>query len=177
MNKKMSFIPSFFKALALVVCLMWNFLSHAGPLNTPIFSVSFSPTTIGPGSVSTMTYTIDNSAQATGVSGLTFTNTLPAGMTIASPAVALNTCLNGSYVSTPGSSVTSFSDYRLGAGASCSFQVDVTSTTAGAHINTTGALSTSAGSADTSSDTLTVDDNRPGFSMAFFTGYNYPRRN
>ena len=167
MNKKMSFIPSVFKALALVVCLMWNFLSHAGPLNTPIFSVSFSPTTIGPGSVSTMTYTIDNSAQATAVSGLTFTNTLPAGMTIASPAVALNTCLNGSDVSTPGSSVISFSDYRLGAGASCSFQVDVTSTTAGAHINTTGALSTSAGSAGTSSDTLTVDDNRPGFSMAF----------
>ena len=167
MNKKMSFIPSLFQALALAVCLMWNFLSHAAPLSTPIFSVSFSPTTIGPGSVSTMTYTIDNSAQATGVSGLSFTNTLPAGMTIASPDFLLNTCLNGSYSSTSGSDAISFSDYRLNAGASCSFQLDVTSSSAGAHTNTAGALSTSAGSAGTSSAILTVDDTRPGFSMAF----------
>lgn len=164
MNTKMSFTPSLFKVFILVACLMLSSISYA---SQPTFNVSYSPTTIGVGSVSTMTYTIDNSAETTTVSEIGFTNTLPAGMTIASPDFAFNTCINGSYSATPGSHTISFSGYRLGAGASCSFQVDVTSTTANVYTNTTSALSTSTGSVVGASANLTVDNNRPGFSMAF----------
>ncbi|WP_284381999.1 tandem-95 repeat protein [Litoribrevibacter albus] len=149
--------------LSLAMCLS-SVSAFAG---TPTFSVAFSPTTVAPGTVSTMTYTIDNSANNVGVSSLTFSNTLPTGMTIADPSDISNTCINGSYTAASGSDSITFSDYRLGLGESCTLSMKVVSSTAGSHVNTTSTLSTSQGSVAAASATLTVDSSRPGFSMAF----------
>ncbi|GAA3938222.1 beta strand repeat-containing protein [Litoribacillus peritrichatus] len=151
-------------ALVLLAISLSSFSVYAA---TPTFSVAFSPTTMGPGTVSTMTYTIDNSANSVGVSDLAFTNTLPAGVTIAAAPDVLNTCTDGTFTATAGSSTITFSDYRLGLGSTCTFRVNVTSSTPGSHVNTTGTLSTSEGSVGAASATLTVDAARPGFSMAF----------
>ena len=132
----------------------------------PTFSIAFSPSTIGPGSVSTLTYTIDNSAETTPVSGLAFTNTLPTGMTIANTPNAVSTCNNGNYTATSGASNISFNDYRLGKLSSCTLSVDVTSATGGTHTNTPSALTSSAGSVSAASADLIVDLSRPGFSVA-----------
>ncbi|MFQ3235895.1 MAG: hypothetical protein ACI9C4_001459 [Paraglaciecola sp.] len=166
MNTKIPFRPALLPALTLVVCSTVSFMTFAEP---SIFTSSFSPTTIGPNGTSTLTYTIDNSTSSTGLSGLTFDNTLPAGMTIAPSVFAAvsDTCVNGYYTATPGANSITFNDYRLSAGESCSFQVNITSTTPGAAVNTTGALATSAGTVGTADATLTVDASRPGFSMAF----------
>jgi len=159
------------KLLYKFVCLMVFFFSSLGSTSVfaaaPTFTVAFSPTTLGPSSTSTMTYTIDNSAEAAGVSGLTFSNTLPTGILISNPSNSSTTCVNGTYSAASGSDSITFSDYRLGAGIACTFQLDVTSSTSGTHTNTTGTLSTSVGSVSAASADLTIDTSRPGFSSAF----------
>ncbi|NOR69463.1 MAG: hypothetical protein GQ532_07175 [Methylomarinum sp.] len=132
--------------------------------------MAFSPIEIGPGAISTLTYTIDNSTETTGVSGLTFSNTFPTGMIIANPSRASTDCVNGLLSATAGSNTLSLSDARLGLGLVCTIIVDVTSTTAVTYANTSGTLSTSAGSAGTATGTLTVDGARPGFTMTFSPG-------
>lgn len=134
---------------------------------TPTFSVAFSPSTIAPGATSTLTYTIDNTANTIGVSDVAFTNTLPAGMTIQNPSNASTTCIDGIFSATAGGSSITFSGYRIGKGTSCTLTVDVTSSTVGANSNTTGSLTSSGGTTGTANATLTVDGARPGFSMAF----------
>ena len=52
-----------------IIGLAISALTYAAP---PSFSMAFSPTTIGPGSNSTLTFTIDNTAEMTTVSGLSF---------------------------------------------------------------------------------------------------------
>ena len=142
-------------------------LSHTVFAAPPTFSMAFSPTVISPGAISTLTYTIDNSSENTGVSALTFSNTFPTDMTIANPSRASTNCVDGLLSATAGSNTLSLSDARLGLESVCTIVVDVTSTIAGTYANTSGALSTSAGSAGTASGTLTVDGARPGFTMAF----------
>ena len=158
MNKKKHLL---FRAFLLLISLAFSVKLYAA---APTFSTAFSPTTIGPGSTSTLTYTIDNSAQTTGVSGLSFSNTLPTGMTLANPSNAITTCRNGTFTAAASSSSVTFSDYRLGKNDSCTLTLNVISSTPGTHSNTTGALSSSVGSAGTANATLTVDGNRPGFS-------------
>ena len=161
MNKQKHLL---FRAFLLLISLAFSVKLYAA---APTFSTAFSPTTIGPGSTSTLTYTIDNSAEATGVSGLSFSNTLPTGVILANPSNAITSCRNGTFTATAGSSSVTFSDYRLGKNDSCTFSLNVIGSTPSAHSNTTGALSTSAGSAGTATANLTVDGNRPGFSTAF----------
>ena len=166
MNKiQNSLFRSFFllRSCFLLISLAVSFEIYAAPNFTTVFS----PTTIGPGAITTLTYTIDNSAKTTGTSDLTFSNTLPTGLLIANPANATSTCTNGIYVATAGTDLVTFSGYRLGAGSICTLTVDVTGTTGGAFTNTTGDLSTSAGSAGTASANLTVDTARPGFTSEF----------
>ena len=154
----------FLRPFILLLGLAFSVYSHAAP---PTFSLAFSPSTIGPGSISTVTYTINNSAEAAGVTGLSFTNTLPTGVTVANPSRASTSCIDGTLTATAGSGNVTISGYRLSAVASCTVTLDVTSSTPGAHVNTTGALATSAGSAGTATANLTVDAGRPGFLMAF----------
>ncbi len=133
------------------------------------FSLSYNPTTIGPGAESTATYTIDNSAAATVADSLAFSHTLPVGMTIASPANASTTCISGSgtaVVSAPaGGSTLSLTDGGVSVGDSCSVTLQVSATTTGAA--TTGDLTSSQGNHGTASATLTVSTALPGFSKAF----------
>ena len=142
---------------------------------TPNFTAIFSPSTIGPGSISTLTYTIDNTAESAGVSGLGFSNTLPGNVTLATPVNALTDCTDGSFTAADGGTVVTMSNYREGAGQSCTLVVDVTSATVGTHTNTTGSLASSAGDAGTATDDLVVDASRPGFSVAFSPATITPR--
>ncbi|MFT4924681.1 MAG: hypothetical protein ACI8WB_000764 [Phenylobacterium sp.] len=133
----------------------------------PTFNVVFAPDTIGVGGATTMTYTIDNSGNATNVSDLAFTDTLPTDLIIATPSHATTTCRNGTYAATAGGTSISFSGYRLGSASSCTFSLDIIGTKAGGYVNTTDTLTSSLGSLGTANDTLTVDSGLPGFSMQF----------
>lgn len=77
----------------------------------PSFSKIFSPDTIGPGSTSTLSFTITNGAGGP-LTDLSFTDTLPAGVTIATPANALTNCA-GATLSAPdgGGTITLLTGY------------------------------------------------------------------
>ncbi len=136
--------------------------SYAG---IPDFTKDFAPDTIGPGGVTTATYTIVNT-DATPETDLAFVDSLPAEITIATPANPSNTC-DGTLVAPNGGSSITFSGGKLGASSSCTITVDVTSSTAGTHESTTGDLTSSAGNSGTATDMLTVDTARPGFTKVF----------
>ncbi len=132
---------------------------------TPTFAKSFTPSTIGPGSVSTLRFDIANGTSSP-VRNLAFTDNLPAGVTIASPANALSTCL-GTVSAPDGGGTIALSGGGVGAGGSCAITVDVTSSTVGTHQNVSGELSSDAGSSGGAEADLTVATDRPGFAKSF----------
>jgi len=131
----------------------------------PTIDKAFAPATISIGGTSTLTFTLTNPNGGTGLTGLNFTDALPAGVEIAATpnlggtcgAVATNFTPN---VAPGGTAINLTSGVTLAAGSSCTITVDVTATTPGAKVNTTGAIGsteTGAGS-DNATDTLTVSD-------------------
>ena len=88
---------------------------------------AFAPATVQAGSKSTVTITFTHNANAVPLSNLSFTDTLPAGHTVASPSNATTTC-GGTLTATPGAGSFSLSGGALGAGAtSCTVQVSIVS--------------------------------------------------
>ncbi|MCB0595114.1 MAG: DUF11 domain-containing protein, partial [Phaeodactylibacter sp.] len=132
----------------------------------PGFAMAFSPDVIGEGGVSTLTFTIDNTANPVAANSLSFVDNLPAAITIASPLNVSSTCPGATLTAVPGTSLISYSSSALVGGVSCTLQIDVTSSTAGIHVNTTGDLTSSLGNSGTASDMLTVEP-PPAFAKAF----------
>ncbi len=131
----------------------------------PAFSKAFAPAFIGFGQTSTLTFTLDNSGSSLAATSLAFTDTLPAGVAVATPAVTSNTC-GGTLTATAGSGVISLTGGSVGATAACTIDVDVVGSAVGALVNTTGDLTSSSGNSGTATDTLTVNP-QPGFAKVF----------
>ncbi len=129
------------------------------------FDKAFTPSTIGPGSVSTLQFNIENFTSS-GARGLMFTDSLPAGVTIASPAKASSTC-GGTVTAPDGGGTITFDAGGVGAGSTCTVTVDVTSSTVGTHTNTSSDLTSDLGTSSPATADLTVEDDRPGFSKSF----------
>jgi uncharacterized repeat protein (TIGR01451 family) len=87
-----------------------------------------------------------------GLTGLAFTDTLPAGLTVPNGTTA--TC-GGSLVIT-GNNLLTFTGGSLGAGANCTITVSVTGATVGVKNNTTGAISSNETGVGAASNTATV---------------------
>ena len=134
------------------------------PTSDVTFSKTFGPDTIGPGSTTTLTFTITNPDE-TPVSDLAFTDVLPAGITIATPASAATDCPNAVLSAPDGGTTITLSDGDLGADASCTITVNVVGTATATNVS--GDLTSSAGNSGAATATLTVDDALPGFSKAF----------
>ncbi|MCP4275987.1 MAG: hypothetical protein GY779_06500, partial [Gammaproteobacteria bacterium] len=134
---------------------------------SPTFSVAFSPSTIGPGSTTTLTYTMVNSEMEVGASNLSFSNSLPNGMTIASTPDCFTDCQNANYSADAGSDTITFDNARLGADSTCTLSLNVISATAGTNTNTTGDLTSSLGNSGNAQADLIVDATRAGFSAEF----------
>lgn len=137
------------------------------------FTKTFDSNIIGPGSVSTLRFEITNPA-ASAADDIDFTDTFPAGLTIASPGNASTNC--GPFAilnATDGASSINLSTGRLAPGGVCNVLVDVVSSAAPAvgapvtHMNVSGDLTSTLGNSGTASDDLVVDATRAGFSMNF----------
>jgi hypothetical protein len=87
-----------------------------------------------------LTITLTNPNPVGTLSGLAFTDTLPAGLVVANPNGLANAC-GGTVTATAGTGSVTLADGSLPANASCAITVDVTATTGGSKINTTGAVS------------------------------------
>ncbi len=126
------------------------------PLPPPTISKSFSPATIVKGAASTLSFTINNtSAGNQALTGIAFTDVVPAGLSIASASVA---ACSGTLTSTAGTRTISLSGGSLAAGGSCTFNVSVTGTTEGRYDNITGFISSTESGTSTNyaTSTLTV---------------------
>lgn len=157
------FYRYFLAAFVLFFCLVKPGEVLAGD---PTFTAAFSPSTISPGASSTLTFTIDNSANDTALGDTAFSATLPAGVTIATSPNASTDCNSAQITAAGGGSSVSFSDARIGTGVSCTFSLLVTSSTAGTHSLTTGTLSSSAGNHTTANADITVSSTLPSLSIS-----------
>ncbi len=160
--------------------LIYNELMGDPPASLPIdltvvttlpgFSKSFAPASVSLGDRSTLTFTVDNTANASGVADLSFTDNLPTGMEIADPTNASTDCVSATPLLTttltavPGTGViilvadgTSFGgNYVVAAGASCTVTVDVVATGTGMLDNVTNELLADFVSSGKASATLEV---------------------
>ena len=122
-------------------------------------SMSFSPSTIGPGGVSRLTYALDNGAPVS-ATAVALSDTLPAGVVLAPDLNADNGC-GGFLSATPGGGRVSYSRGSLGAGATCTIAVDVTSVAVGSYLNDmsgpTESATSSLGTSAAAEAMLTVD--------------------
>jgi len=124
-------------------------------------AAAFSPSSIAAGGSSSLTITLANPT-AFSQSSVAFSDTLPAGITVASAANLTNTGCGGTAAAISGGTTLSLSGGSLAANTSCTVSVNVTSTTPGLATDTTGAVSsTPGGTGLTANASLTIEDITP----------------
>ena len=116
---------------------------------------NFGATKIPLNGTTSLTINITNPNTNVSLTGLSFTDSLPAGLVIATPSGLSNTC-GGTATATAGSGTLSLSGGTLAASASCAVSVNVTGTTAGDKSNSVVVSSTEGGTSATASASITV---------------------
>lgn len=126
----------------------------------PTITSAFTPNLIGVGDTdaTALSFTIQNPNASGTLSSVSFTDTLPAGLTVDNPNGENGTCGSASVVTaTPGSQTISLSGGSLKAAASCTVSVSLIAGQTGVLQNNTGPVSSSAGAGSTGdTETLTV---------------------
>jgi uncharacterized repeat protein (TIGR01451 family) len=124
----------------------------------PAIAKAFAPSSIAVNGTSTLTFTITNTAQGNAaLTGVAFTDTLPAGLVVATPNGLSGTCGAGTVTAAAGGGSIALSGGTLAAGGSCTISVNVTATSAGTKTNNTGPItSTESGQGGNASVDLIV---------------------
>ena len=141
--------------------------TEGGPGNTsnasitivgpPVINKTFGAASIPLNGSTSLTFTIQNNNAATMLTGVAFTDTLPAGLMISTPNGLSGGCAGGAITATQTTSAISLTGAGVAAGTSCSFSVNVTGSTGGVKNNITGNVtSTEGGTGGTASATVTV---------------------
>ena len=143
-----------------------NETGTAGISNTATVTVAVPPTitktfggpTVALNGTTSLSFTLTNpAANAVPLTGVGFTDTLPAGIAVAAPNGLAGSCGGGTIAATAGGNSVSLTGATLNVNASCTFSVNVTGTAAGAQNNTTGAVtSVEGGTGGTASASITV---------------------
>lgn len=123
----------------------------------PTISKAFGSASVALNGSTTLTFNLSNPNTGLSLSGVGFTDNLPAGQIVSTPNGLTGTCGGGTITATAGSSSIQLSGATLAAGASCSFVINVTGTTSSTQTNTTSAVtSNEAGNGGTASASLIV---------------------
>ena len=123
----------------------------------PTIAKSFAAASIVLNGSTSLSFTIRNPNQSTTLTGVGFTDALPAGLVVSTPNGLTGSCGGGTIVATAGSGAISLTGATLAVSASCTFSVNVTGTTSGTKNNTTGAVtSVEGGAGGTASASVTV---------------------
>ena len=129
-----------------------------GPAAPPTIAKSFGAPSIPLNRSTTLTFTLSNPNTGSSLSGVGFTDTLPAGLVVATPNALSGSCDGGTISAVAGSSSVNLAGALLPANASCSFSVKVTGTSAGQKHNTTSAVtSVEGGNGAVATATVTVE--------------------
>jgi uncharacterized repeat protein (TIGR01451 family) len=132
--------------------------SAIAAVSPPTISSQFTPTSIGSGGTTALSFTITNPSATDTLDNVGFTDTLPPGLVVDDPNGQNGTCGSASTLTAVASSSTiSLTGGTLLAGANCVVQVSVTSSAPGSYQNSTGPVtSTEAGNGNSDTRTLTV---------------------
>ncbi len=123
----------------------------------PSISKSFGAASIGLAGSTSLSFTITNSNAAIALTGVAFTDPLPAGLVVSTPNALTGTCGNGVVTALAGSSTVALAGGTIATTSTCSFSVSVTAVTPGVQVNNTGAVSaTNGGTGNTATASITV---------------------
>jgi large repetitive protein len=123
----------------------------------PVLSKAFGAASVPLNGSTSLSFTIQNNNTTQSLSGISFTDTLPAGLVISTPNGQAGTCGAGTIAATQGTGAISLTGATLAQSSSCTFSVNVTDATAGTKNNTTGAVtSTEGGTGGTASASINV---------------------
>ncbi|MFE9187761.1 hypothetical protein ACFYMB_31015, partial [Micromonospora haikouensis] len=123
----------------------------------PTISKAFEDATIPVGGTTSLVFTLSNPNARTSLTGVGFTDALPAGLVVATPNGVSGSCGGGTVAATAGGSSIRLTGATLPAGGSCTFSVNVTGTTSGTKVNTSGPVdSNESGPGATASASITV---------------------
>jgi uncharacterized repeat protein (TIGR01451 family) len=127
----------------------------------PNLSKSFGLVSMGVGSTTSLTFTLSNPNHILTLTALQFSDTLPAGLVVATPNGANGTCPGQIITAVEGTNLISLTSVALGPQASCTLTVNVTAngSAQGLLINTTSTVtSTEATPGLAASATIFIDD-------------------
>jgi LPXTG-site transpeptidase (sortase) family protein len=133
-------------------------------VDPPVIVKSFTANPIFTNNTTTLSFTITNPNTVVALSGVNFSDSLPAGLVVANPNGLSSTC-GGTATATAGSSTVSLSAVSLAASSSCILSVDVRGTTAGLKNNSVTVSSTNGGTGNTSTASVLVKDPAPLISL------------
>ncbi len=122
----------------------------------PGFTKAFAVVNVALNGTTSLTFTLSNPNTGASLSGIGFTDTMPAGLMVATPNGLNGTC-GGTITATAGSGSVSLTGATLAASATCNFTVSVSAVAAGMQNNTTSAVtSTEGGSGGKATASITV---------------------
>jgi hypothetical protein len=104
----------------------------------PTIAKAFGAVTMAVNESASLSFTIDNPNKSNTLTGVGFTDALPAGLVVSTPSGLAGNCGGGAIAAAAGSGVISLTGATLAGGASCAFVVNVSATSAGTKDNTTG---------------------------------------
>ncbi len=134
----------------------------------PSISKAFATNPILAGSTSLLTLTVSN-VLASGLTGLAFTDTYPAGL-VNAPVPNVTTTCGGTAIATAGSNVITLSAGTVAALSTCTVSVYVTSNSAGVYANTSGGVSSNqSGTAGNGSNTASLTVIGPPLAVKTFS--------
>ncbi len=126
------------------------------PPSPPTIAKAFGAASIATKDSTTLTFTLTNPNAAAALTGVSFTDTLPAGLVVATPNQVAGAC-GGTVTAVAGAGSVALANGVLPASGSCAITLNVTANTSGAKNNTTGAVDSSeGGTGGSASATLTV---------------------
>jgi uncharacterized repeat protein (TIGR01451 family) len=125
------------------------------PARPPRLTKAFSPSTVGVGGTTTLTFTLTNPNPFVALSGITFADPFPGGLSVAANPAVVSNCGGVPSVG-PYALAVAYANASLPQDGSCTFSVNVTAGSAGVKNNTTTIVSSSAGIGSPATGTLTV---------------------
>jgi uncharacterized repeat protein (TIGR01451 family) len=144
------------KQMIFAVCMMAFMCTGLSQAQSPPTIVkSFSSPTVSLNGSVTLTFTLTNPNPATDLTGVSFSDDMPAGLLIANPDSLGGTCDTSLVTLLP--TTISLTGAVLLANSSCTLSIDVLATAAGDQVNTTGAVtSVEGGTGGTATATVGV---------------------
>ncbi|MDQ2901594.1 MAG: beta-propeller fold lactonase family protein, partial [Acidobacteriota bacterium] len=124
------------------------------PLAPPVISKTFGGATVPLNGMTSLSFTVMNPNAALALTGVGFTDMLPSGLVVSTPNGLTGSC-GGGTISTTLATVT-LNGAMLAQGASCTFSVNVTGTTAGIQNNSVTVSDANAGTGNTANASVTV---------------------